>query len=158
MKLRMIVVLALVLNGAVLQAQTTQEPIHKSREFLRWKFEQGGKELKFNELYQVLSSNSNAVRELNVASNYHKVGSLFSLFGGFMLGYGLADAMSGRTVNSSVLIAGGAGSVLAYAFNKTYQRHAALAVDLFNMKPSTSARMTSEVLVGPGGVSLIFKF
>lgn len=123
------------------------------------RFTQDGIALKPRELLDIMSSNSEALAEMEIAKKKSDAASIFGAVGGFMVGYPLGTAVGGGKPNWA-LLAGGAGLILvAIPFSAGYHRHAKAAVDIYNKGlRQPVARLNFKFGLSPTAMSLRITF
>ena len=86
--------------------------------------------------------------------------TILSFIGGFMVGWPIGSALSGKEPNWAIAAAGGGFVLIAIPLNSAYKRHAREAVKIYNREEfkEASRRNQWEVRAGRYGLGLGLRF
>lgn len=113
-------------------AQGSRDSIKTKKVFGGYQFTQRKNPLKMKELVTMMKPNEAAYREIKGAQSNSTVATIIGGVGGFLIGYTLGTAVTGRDANWTVAAAGGGLIVVSIPFTIAANRHARRAVDLYN--------------------------
>jgi hypothetical protein len=122
-------------------------------------FFQNGKRLSVKQLVKITETSTEANREMKAARANSDVASLFGFAGGFLIGYPLGAALTGREANWTMAAIGAGLAVVSIPFNSAYKKRALQAVDIYNESlRQTGSRTTMKLGLASNGlrVKIIF--
>ncbi|MFC2152716.1 hypothetical protein ACFLSE_09320 [Bacteroidota bacterium] len=95
-------------------------------------FLQNGKKLTPKQLLEITKDNPEAYQEMKIAKSNYAAANVLSFTGGFMVGWQLANVMTGKEVEYSFLGIGGGLIGISIIVSQSYSNHARKAVGIYN--------------------------
>jgi hypothetical protein len=141
-------------------AQAESELIFRKTTF-NSHFEQDSGLVRLRDVKKLMAPYPEAAAEFKKAKSNYDAGTVFSLAGGFLVGWPLGEQIGGGEPNWNMAAAGVVLLVPAVLLHRTYLKHARKSADLYNQKAkSSSARLRPnvQVLLNPFKAGVVLKF
>ncbi|MGB0432535.1 MAG: hypothetical protein ACPGLV_18810 [Bacteroidia bacterium] len=126
-----IIFLMLFVSAQVLFAQTPPR-IEIVEGSFGIRFEMNGKKLSPRQLKNAMSDYPKASAEMKIAKRNYKLASVFTLPGGYFIGYPIGTHLAGGEANWRLLGVGVGLVVVSFPFYDRYKKHAIEAVKIYN--------------------------
>ncbi len=127
-----------------------------------YKFSQDGRLLNMKNLERIVSSNKESMYYIPAAKTNKTIANILGLAGGFLVGFDLANLLSGKETNG---VGTGIGALLvgvSIPFSSAAGKNAKEAVDLYNesLESTTSDHSKTEwsIVAGSSGLGLYIRF
>ena len=156
-------VLCLVTMGiALCQGSGGKEPIQVEKKFAGYKFTYQGTEIKkASELRPIVQGVPEAVAAVDKSEAYNGGAMALAAVGGSLIGWPVGEAIGGSDDPKWVLAgAGAAVTTVAIVLGVQGVKQAKRAVDIYNVGVGQSGEDSANprLVLGPGGVSILFRF
>lgn len=117
---------------------------------------QGRKELSKTNIYTLLQTNDLAYQKLKSAQSEQTVATILGYAGGFLIGWPIGTALSGKDANWTVAVLGGVLVGIAIPFARSANKQVRRGIDIYNnahQKPKTTS-FFREMRLGTTGNSI----
>lgn len=143
-----------------LQAQSNTDTIQiVKKQYARYYYE--GKLIKPGAMVNLTRSVPEAYKESVIAKNKNDVAGIFAFTGGFIVGWQLASVIQKKSAPLSVTLIGAGAIIASIPFSRSYAKHTARAVDLYNVEQNKSMGQeyqTLELGIVSGGLGIRFSY
>jgi len=151
---------AVFLSGFSVKSQSASDTIRAEKRGLRYIYYQGNVMLDLSQVMQITRSNPEALKLMENSTGMRNAGYIFAGLGGgcigYALGYGLARAVSDRTIHQGLffgMLGTGAAVIgIAIAFESGANKKVKEGVDVFNNAVKKSKNTSIDLGFSPGGV------
>ncbi|MFV0606003.1 MAG: hypothetical protein ACK5NK_09205 [Niabella sp.] len=140
-------VLLLLLSANTLFSQNANTPITVEQSFWGTRFTQDGQNLKMKQLLSITQNNTAAYGKMKKARSNNTVGTIIGSIGGFMVGYTLGTAISGKP-NWAVAEVGAGLIGVSIPFSVSAVKHAKKGAALYNEGVSNATANNLQLNVG----------
>lgn len=114
----------------------------------------GIRNISIKEVYSILSEDADCKVKCDQTRLLTSISSVFSLFGGYYLGYGITNLLLGKEDSNRSLMLGGAFLALGLGFGTWSQCHLEKTINIYNEKqsrPSFDSELSMNVGFTPSG-------
>lgn len=157
-----IIIIVLIAISGSLFSQTVQDSIEIKRSFFGTTYKYNGKYLTPNKIRKTIRVNPEADKVMGYAYGYKMFSDVFSMAGGFLIGYPIGTHLVGREKPNWELAALGGGLVLiAIPFAIGYSKRVDKAVRIYNdgLRQTTQVnKLNFELGYTPDGIGVRMKF
>ena len=156
-----LVIIVLIAISGSLFSQTVQDSIEIKKSFFGTMYKYKKDYLTPAKIEKTVKENPEALKEIKYARGNKMFGDIFSIFGGFAVGYPIGTQIGGGKPNWNLAIGGAVLTAISIPFYIAYTKHADKAVRIYNegIRQTTQVnKLNFELGYTPDGIGVRVKF